>query len=189
MPGERIAGVLLAAGAGVRFGGDKLAAEWRGQTLLQGACTAMLDAGLEPVLAVIQPGVERPLPTGVTPVCNDVWHTGMASSVRAGLAALRDNPDVRAAVIAPADQPWCGAPVYRRVVDAYLGSGHEVVVAGFDGAMRNPVLLARTQWDLAERIGGDVGLSAVVRSLPPLTVECADVGSITDIDSPVDLER
>lgn len=64
-----------------------------------------------------------------------------------------------------------------------------MVVAMFDGAVRNPVLLARSQWPLAGRIEGDTGLSAVVRALSPLTVECADIGSVHDIDTPDDLTR
>ena len=55
--------------------------------------------------------------------------------------------------------------------------------------MRNPVLLAREQWTLADQIEGDNGLSAVVRRMRPLEVECGDVGSVVDIDTPADLAR
>lgn len=187
MPGDRVAGVLLAAGGSTRFGGDKLAADWAGGSLLQHAATAMLDAGLGPVLAVVQPGRDRLLPDGAVPVLNHDWCAGISSSIQTGLAALADTPHIEAAVIAPADQPWCGAAVYRRLIDAYQGSGRSVVVAAFGGAVRNPVLLARGQWRLAARIDGDQGLSAVVRGCNPLTVECADIGSIRDIDTPADL--
>lgn len=187
MPADHIAGVLLAAGAGKRFGADKLTAQLDGRTLLDRACGAMLDAGLHPVLAVVRSGFAGALPAGVLPVLNDRWRSGMASSVQAGLAALDGRPDVGAAVVAPADQPWCGAPVYRRLVDAFRDSGERVIVAAFDGELRNPVLVARDRWGLASGIEGDVGLSAVVRSLPPLVVECADVGSVADIDYPADL--
>ncbi len=187
MNGERIGGVLLAAGAATRFGADKLAADLGGETLLHRAAAAMLGAGLDPVIVVVAPGTDRPVPDRVTTVVNDNARDGMATSVRAGLAALRGEPDVAAAVIAPADQPWCGTAVYSRLVDAYLRSGRPVIVATFDGAPRNPVLLARAQWRLSERIDGDVGLSAVVRTLSPLPVECADVGSIADVDTPADL--
>lgn len=187
MPAERVAGVLLAAGAATRFGADKLAAELHGETLLARAAAAMLGAGLDPVVVVVAPGTDRPVPSGVTTVLNDQSRDGLATTVRAGLAALGDVAEVDAAVVAPADQPWCGTAVYRRLVQAYRRSGRPVIVATFDGALRNPVLLARAQWRLAERIDGDVGLSAVVRTLAPLTVECADVGSVADVDTPADL--
>jgi nicotine blue oxidoreductase len=92
-------------------------------------------------------------------------------------------------LIAPADQPQCGAPVYRRLLDAFGECGRGVVVATFAGAVRNPVLLARGQWRLAEEIHGDIGLSAVVQRHTPLEVECADIGSVADIDTPDDLAR
>jgi CTP:molybdopterin cytidylyltransferase MocA len=189
MPGDRIAGILLAAGGSTRFGSDKLAAELGGRTLLQWSATAMLEAGLDPVVAVVRPGIARPLPRGVTPVVNKQWHDGIATSVRVGLAALGSETTVGAAVVAPADQPWCSPEVYRRLVDSFRSSGRSIAVATFDGAMRNPVLLARGQWMLADQITGDIGLSGVVRGLSPLAVECGDVGSVVDVDTPADLAR
>ena len=189
MPDDRVAGILLAAGGATRFGSDKLAADWGGRTLLQCSATAMLDAGLDPVLAVVQPGVALSVPQRVTTVVNERWRGGISTSVQTGLAALDSEPWVGAAVIAPADQPWCRAEVYRRLLGSYRSSDRSVVIATFDGAMRNPVLLARGQWRLAEQIDGDTGLSAVVRGLRPLEVECGDVGSVVDIDTPGDLAR
>jgi nicotine blue oxidoreductase len=189
MPGDRIAGVLLAAGGATRFGSDKLAAELGGRTLLQWSATAMIEAGLAPVLAVVRPGTTPPLPPNVTPVANALWRDGLSASVRAGLAALRGDATVNAAVVAPADQPWCRPEVFRRLIDAFASSGRSIVMATFDGAMRNPVLLTRDQWTLAEQIRGDIGLSAIARGLSPLAVECGDVGSPIDVDTPADLER
>lgn len=188
MPVEYVAGILLAAGGATRFGADKLAAEWRGRTLLQHSAQAMLDAGLRPVLAVVRPDVAPALPDLVGPVVNHRWRDGIATSVQAGLAALDAEPGVCAAVVAPADQPWCGEQVYRRLLNAFLGSRPEVVVASYHGTMRNPVLLARSRWPLAGQAKGETGLSAVVRALSPLTVECGDVGSVRDIDTSADLE-
>lgn len=189
MSGERIAAVLLAAGGAARFGANKLAADWGGRTLLETSAWAMLDAGLDPVVAVVQPGVAPTFPDCVRAVVNHHWRAGIATSVRAGLAALAGEPTVGAAVIAPADQPWCGPEVYRRLMDSFRSSGRSILVATFGGAVRNPVLLARDQWPLADRIEGDTGLSAVVRRRTSLTVECGDVGSVADIDTPADLAR
>ena len=189
MSADRVAGILLAAGGATRFGSDKLTADVGGRTLLQWSATAMLDAGLDPVLAVVRPGIAPAMPPRVTPVLNEQWHDGIATSVRAGLAALDADMSVGAAVVAPADQPCCGPEVHRRLLDAFRASGSSIVIATFDGVMRNPVLLARDQWTLADQIAGDTGLSSVVRRLRPLTVECGDVGSVVDVDTPADLER
>lgn len=184
---DRVAGVLLAAGMARRFGADKLATDWGGRTLLARSAEAMQRGGLDPVLAVLRPDAGTPVPPGVRPVPNPRWRGGISTSVQTGLAALGDDPDVGAAVLAPADQPWCGAAVYRRLLETLRESGAGIVVATFDGAMRNPVLLDRDHWALAGRIDGDTGLSAVVRGLAPVTVECAGLGSVADIDTPGDL--
>lgn len=189
MRGERVAGILLAAGGAARFGADKLAIDLGGRTLLQRSAAEMLAAGLDPVLAVVRPGAALPVPAQVVTVANYRWHDGIATSIQTGFDALGEQPSVRAAVVAPADQPWCRAEVYRRLLDAFQSSGRDLIVAAFDGAMRNPVLLARAQWSLADEIDGDVGLSAVVRTMSPLAVECSDIGSVDDIDTPADLVR
>lgn len=189
MPGDRIAGILLAAGAASRFGGGKLAATLNGEPLLIRSAAAMLGAGLDPVVVVVAPGFGLAVQDQVTMVVNARWRTGVASSVQAGLTALRDERGVCAAAIAPADQPWCGAEVYRRLVCTFREARPPVTVATYAGAIRNPVVLARSQWGLADRLHGDVGLSAVVRSLSPIRVECGDVGSVADIDTREDLGR
>lgn len=189
MRGDLVAGILLAAGAATRFGADKLAAEFCGQTLLHRSATAMVDAELQPVIVVAQPNATHSVPDGVTVVENDRWKDGISTSVRAGLAALQRETKVFAAIVAPADQPWCGPDVYRRLVDAFRREGQGLIVATFHGALRNPVLVARGNWGLADQIAGDAGLSTVVRPLSPMTVECSDIGSADDIDTPADLFR
>lgn len=189
MHDDHVAGILLAAGAATRFGADKLAAEFCGQTLLHRSAAAMADAELQPVIAVAQPNASHSVPGGVRAVENDRWKSGISTSVRAGLAALHRETSVCAAIVAPADQPWCGPDVYRRLVDAFRRTGRGLIVATFHGALRNPVLVARAHWRLADEIDGDVGLSAAVRPLSPMTVECSDIGSADDIDTPADLFR
>jgi CTP:molybdopterin cytidylyltransferase MocA len=187
MRDEQVAGVLLAAGGSTRFGSDKLTTNWDGRSLLYRSTTAMVDGGLEPVVAVVRPGYGETLPEGVMSVHNYRWSTGISASIQTGIAALAEGPLAGAAVFAPADQPWCGAPVYRRLLNAFSESRRCVIVAAFNGAARNPVLLARSRWQLADQLHGDQGLSAVVRELSPLLVECADIGCTHDVDTPTDL--
>jgi len=152
-----VSGILLAAGAATRFGADKLAAEFCGQTLLHRSAAAMADAELQPVIAVAQPNASHSVPGGVRAVENDRWKSGISTSVRAGLAALHRETSVCAAIVAPADQPWCGPDVYRRLVDAFRRTGRGLIVATFHGAIRNPVLVARAHWRLADEIDGAIG--------------------------------
>lgn len=66
-PAPRVTGVVLAGGRSSRFGGDKLAAEVDGRSLLQLAVEAVA-AVAEEVLVVCAPDDERRLPVAAIPV-------------------------------------------------------------------------------------------------------------------------
>ena len=181
----RVAGLVLAAGEGRRFGGPKALVELDGERLVDRAVRVLHDGGCEPVY-VVSGAVELEVP-GATTVINDGWATGMGSSVRAGLAALPGIVD--AVVISLVDQPGIGADAVARVVGR-LGEGHALVVASYQGALRNPVGVGRRRWDdVAAEAIGDEGVRAFTRKHPELVqaVECADVADPADIDTQADL--
>ena len=194
-----IAGVLLAAGQGSRFGRPKALVELDGQTLAERGIGMLRAGGAEPVLIVtgaapVELGPEHQART----VYNGEWRTGMGSSLRAGLRALTDpdagphvGPHVGAAVVALADQPLVGAAAVSRLIAAYR-AGAGVAVAAYDGRPRNPVLLAREHWpEVIAMATGDQGARAFLRAHPDLVtlVECGDTGRPDDIDTPADLEH
>jgi CTP:molybdopterin cytidylyltransferase MocA len=180
-----VAGLVLAAGEGRRFGGPKALVELHGERLVDRAVRVAHEGGCEPVY-VVSGAVTVEVP-GATTVVNEDWQTGMASSLRAGLAALPESAD--AVVLCLVDQPGIGADVIARVVRR-LRDGHQLVVATYAGQARNPVGVARALWAAASASAvGDEGLRAFIREHPDLVdaVECADIGDETDIDTSADL--
>ena len=124
-------------------------------------------------------------------VDNPDWHTGMGSSLRAGLRALAGAQRVSAVVVALADQPLVGPDAVARLIAAYR-AGASVAVAAYDGQPRNPVLLAREHWpEVVSMAMGDTGARAFLRARADLVtlVECGDTGSPDDIDTAADLAR
>ena len=89
------------------------------------------------------------------------------------------------------DQPV--APGFiDRLVDGWLAGGTEVVATRRDGVLQPPLLLARQLWPEVERLRGDVGLRAVIRSRAERVrvVDADPAGEDTaDIDTPQDLDR
>jgi CTP:molybdopterin cytidylyltransferase MocA len=187
----RVAGVLLAAGQGSRFGRPKALVELDGQTLAERGIGMLRAGGTDPVLLVTGAAeVELGPDHRVRTVYNDEWRTGMGSSLRAALRALTD-PDVGAAVVALADQPLVGAEAVSRLIAAYQ-AGASVAVAAYGGRPRNPVLLAREHWpEVIAMATGDQGARAFLRARPDLVtlVECGDTGRPDDIDTQADLEH
>jgi len=184
----RVAGVLLAAGEGSRFGQPKALVTLEGQTLAERGARLLRAGGAAPVLIVAG---AAPVAVGdVRTVYNPDWRTGMGSSLRAALRALA-GADAGAAVIALADQPLVGREAVARLIAAYQ-AGATVAVAAYEGRPRNPVLLAREHWpEVIETATGDQGARAFLRAHPDLVtlVECGDTGRPDDIDTRADLER
>jgi CTP:molybdopterin cytidylyltransferase MocA len=211
----RVAGVLLAAGQGSRFGQPKALVELDGQTLAERGVRMLQAGGADPILIVTgaAPVVLAPADQ-VHTVYNGEWRTGMGSSLRAALRALSEAgrpgdavlapddavlapddtglpSDVAAVVVALADQPLVGAGAVARLIAAYR-AGASVAVAAYQGQPRNPVLLAREHWpEVIATATGDQGARAFLRARPDLVtrIECGDTGRPDDIDTTADLER
>jgi CTP:molybdopterin cytidylyltransferase MocA len=82
----RVAGVLLAAGEGSRFGQPKALVELNGQTLAERGVNLLRSGGADPILVVV--GAAPVELDGTHTVYNLQWRTGMGSSLRAALQAL-----------------------------------------------------------------------------------------------------
>jgi nicotine blue oxidoreductase len=190
-----VAGVLLAAGQGSRFGRPKALVELDGRTLAERGVTMLRVGGADPILVVTGAArVDLGPDHQARIVYNGEWRTGMGSSLRAALRALTEleaGPEVGAAVVALADQPLVGAEAVGRLIAAYQ-AGAGVAVAAYGGKPRNPVLLAREHWpEVIAAATGDQGARAFLHARPELVtlVECGDTGRPDDIDTPADLER
>jgi nicotine blue oxidoreductase len=201
-----VAGVLLAAGEGSRFGRPKALVEVNGRTLAERGTDLLRSGGTDPIL-IVTGAAPVHLP-GTQAVDNPHWRTGMGSSLRAALQALTDygasegadagaDPtaggglNVGAVVVALVDQPLVGPEAVARLIAAYR-AGASVAVAAYDGQPRNPVLLAREHWpEVIATATGDTGARAFLRARADLVtlVECGDTGLPDDIDTPADLAR
>jgi CTP:molybdopterin cytidylyltransferase MocA len=186
-----VAGLVLAAGEGRRLGQPKALLEIDGERLVDRAVRVLQEAGCSPVYVVAGAaplvGVASQGLAPVTVVDNPDWPTGMGSSVRCGLAAVAED----AVVIMVVDTPGIGADVVRRLVDAYT-AGASAAVATYDGAPRNPVLLARQHFaDVSILAVGDVGARVFLAANADIVTEvnCSDIGDPSDIDTPDDVRR
>ncbi len=186
-----VAGLVLAAGAGSRFGRPKALVALDGELLVARAVQMLIAAGCTPVIAVLGAGADEVRATVDLPhvVVNPDWAQGMGSSLRCGLAALAADGDAEAVVIALADQPLVGTESVDRLAAAWR-AGAVAAVATYGGQQRNPVLLARSVWpSVSSGLMGDRGAGPWLRAHPDLVtlVACDDTGSPYDIDTPADL--
>jgi molybdenum cofactor cytidylyltransferase len=183
--------VVLAAGRGLRFGGNtpKPLLELGGHPLVVHALNAARGSGLSTTVVVVSDErvaaavADRP---EVHVVHNDAPEQGIASSLQSALRALEPNAAVDGVVVGLADQPLVGPDAYRRVAAAYDG-GARLAVATYGGTRGNPVLVGREHWGEALALTGDEGARALLRRHGAVEVPCDGTGEPTDVDTPEDL--
>jgi CTP:molybdopterin cytidylyltransferase MocA len=182
----QIAGMVLAAGAGRRYGMAKALVAYDGGLLVHRAARTLRDAGCATTRVVVgaeAAAVRRAAPD-LTYVDNPEWPTGMGSSLRAGLAALAGTP-ARAAVVLLVDMPGVTPEAVRRI--AAYAAPDALVIGGYGDRRGHPVLLGRDHWaGVAAAATGDRGARDYLRAHIDVlqVVDVADVADDTDLDVP-----
>jgi CTP:molybdopterin cytidylyltransferase MocA len=180
-------GLVLAAGAGERFGGPKQLAQLDGRPLLEHALIAV--ESLEHVVVVLGAHADEVLAAvplhGAEPVVCPDWAEGQAASLRAGIAALPADCD--AAVVVLGDQPRIAPEAVARVIAA-RGDGALAVRATYGGVPGHPIVLERALFGRVGQLRGDEGARGLLREVSVRSVPCDGLGSPVDVDKPSDLD-
>lgn len=179
-------GLILAAGAGTRFGPDspKQLAALRGRPLLEWAVRAQCSVpGLERVVVVLgsrAADVREAVAFGRAEVivCED-WENGQAASLRSGLRELADSDRV---VVTLGDAPL----VTARVIELFVGAEPRTR-AVYEGRPGHPVVLGADEIAALAAVRGDSGARGLLRGGP--VVEVGHLCSGRDVDTPDDLEE
>ena len=175
-----VAGLVLAAGEGRRFGGPKAPVVIEGERLVDRAVRVLREGGCDPVYVVL--GAWSGDVPGAIVVANPEWPEGMGSSLRAGLTALV-GAAVDAVVVTLVDLPGLTSTAVRRLVHTDSG----IAAATYDGERGHPVRFAREHWaGIAETARGDAGARDYLRARAEEVqlIEVGDVASGEDLDEP-----
>ena len=187
-PGQalRAACVVLAAGAGTRFGEPKAGAEVEpGVRFVDAVVAAARVAGADPIVVVVPPGF--PAPAGAVAVVNANPRGEQIASLRLGLARLVSVP-VDGALAWPVDHPYVDARSARAVLDGASRSRAPIVVPVFGGRRGHPVYFSRDIWRELATVR-DGGARAVVHAHAGDVheVQVDHTGVVRDIDTRADM--
>jgi molybdenum cofactor cytidylyltransferase len=200
--GKRIVGILLAAGRGERFGGEKLLAKVRaavgagpgapaiaGNESIGALACRNLAAALPDVIAVVRPGDTelaeslRGAGARIVPCANA--GDGMGASLACGVKAARDADGW---IVALGDMPWIAESTIVRVVRAIAGGA--VVAAPFHQGLRgHPVGFGAACFPELAALSNDDGAKSVVAAHRDalVRIDVDDAGTLRDVDRPDDL--
>ena len=182
-----VAGLVLAAGGGRRYGMPKALVAYEGSLLVEravGTAQAVCDTVLV-VLGAQAVDVWRAADLGgATVLANEDWETGMASSLRTGLDGLRGWPGrIDAALLLLVDMPGMTPEALTRVAEH--ASPAALAVATYDGVRAHPVLIGRDHWaGVAETATGDEGARRYLATHDVVEVDCTGLADPTDLDVP-----
>jgi nicotine blue oxidoreductase len=185
-----VAGLLLAAGAGTRYGMPKALAVHDGEHLAARGVRVLRAGGLTRVAVVLGAAADEVVGSvdlrGAEVVGNPEWATGMGSSLRAGLAALSG---VDAVLVLLVDTPGITPAAVARI--AGHASASALVAATYHGEQGHPVLLGRDHFaGAAELATGDRGARAYLRAHAAglRLVPCDDIADGSDVDTRPDVK-
>jgi molybdenum cofactor cytidylyltransferase len=175
---ERVAVVLLAAGRGERFGGDKLAAPFRGRPLGEHAAAMLAGLPFAAHIAVTGPSAVDFAALGFDCVRAPA-DAPMSVSLKLGIAAAAET-DCDACLVALADMPLVPAAHIRALLAAHVGA----LTATLSGEIRMvPALIARSAFASIAALRGDQGARGLLRDAPGVA---APPAWLVDIDTPGD---
>ncbi|WP_051441958.1 nucleotidyltransferase family protein [Arthrobacter sp. H14] len=199
-----VTAVLLAAGNGSRLGrGPKALLPYHGRPLVEHIAGALFDGGCDDVVVILGADAARVRAEcrleRCTVVENPDWASGMASSFKAGVAAVGGADaieevgaaeDTDAVLIALVDQPHISAGLVQHLLQVHRPE--RITAAHYADARRpsHPMIFepvyARQAAELAQ---DDAGARTFLRRNPDLIdlVDCTGSGDDADIDTADDL--
>ena len=191
-PPASLCGLVLAAGAGTRFGRPKaLAREPDGTPWVLLAVRMLRDAGCDLVLVALGASADEArllVPENAEVIVVRDWSGGLSATLRAGIDAASAT-GAAGLLVTPVDTPAAPSAAATRVCRAAVAAASvegALARAVYSGSPGHPVLIGREHWAaLRDGLSGDSGAGPYLASHAALEVECGDLWSGADVDADV----
>ncbi len=184
---SRTAGLILAGGAGRRFGEPKAFAHLpNGRTFLDACAEVMFRGGLAPLAATLPPDVTGTIPTCVQPLRLPTADLDMFASIKIGLQHLVKDLSWRRLILLPVDHPLINAAT----ITTLAAQDHPAAIPTLDGRHGHPIMIMRSIAEaVAEgRLPGPT-LREILRAAPAHDVPVDDSGIRANCNTPQTLKE
>lgn len=184
--------IVLAGGAGRRFGSNKLLADLNGLPLVMHTPLRLQKAGGFDVTVVTCHEKVRELceEAGLTCLFSECCREGLSGSVRTAAEYLMES-GAPAAVFCGGDQPFLTAETLQAFYEIWRRSGKGLASCRADGQVTNPVIFSAPYYEMLTGLSGETGGRAVLRANEGdcCFYELTDSREAVDIDLPEQLEE
>jgi molybdenum cofactor cytidylyltransferase len=194
---DRVAGLLLAAGASVRMGEPKQMMKVGGRTLLERILKEALASDLDRVVLVLGHRSEEIRENlgdllrseKLRVVENKEYERGISTSILAGLGEAEAACDH--VMVLLADMPGLTSGVINGLIHAYVPSGAPLGAVAVRGRRSHPVIFSRALYRELHQLTGDMGARGLFKRHADkvLLVDAGADYDDTDLDTPEDLKR
>jgi molybdenum cofactor cytidylyltransferase len=191
---ERIAGLILAAGASTRMGRPKQLLRVHGQTLLDRILREALNSELDKIFLIlgyqaheIKRSLGHSLVHGKLQVIeNRQYAQGISSSIIAGLSAIEANYEHM--MILLADLPHINSRLINLLILGYLEAGLPIGAIQVKSKRSHPVIFGKALYRELRKLRGDVGAKSLCEKFGDRVclVEPDFCYNDRDIDTPED---
>jgi molybdenum cofactor cytidylyltransferase len=183
--------ILLAAGGSRRMGSPKQLLPYQGKHLIQIVVERLLACGQFPTVVVLGAYADAIAPTLQYPnlslIQNPNWNTGIASSIRCGLAFLDFHfPEVSHVLFALGDQPMIQVEQYYAMLEKSEEFPMHIIAAQYAGIYGAPMIFPRAFFPQLDRLSGDQGAGRMVRDMPEKVIAFPLPTAENDRDFPED---
>jgi len=181
--------IILAAGESKRMGSPKQLLDIGGKSLILRTAEVALATDCYPIVMVIGANKAKIAPEiatlPLTIIDNPMWHEGMSSSVKMGLAGVyMTYKEVEAVIMLVCDQPYLSVSLLERMVEIYKTKKPKLIACKYGDEIGVPALFDRSLLHELLEIKGDKGAKSVVMNhLDDAYMLNFEAGSI-DLDTP-----
>ena len=168
-----IAVIILAAGASRRMGKPKQLLPYRGQTLLSYVTKCALASSGSPVIVILGANADKIEPEinllPVKIVKNTEWNEGISSSIRCGIAYIKEQfASINGVIFVICDQPFISAEIIDKLIDVYHSTNKPIIASQYGETIGIPALFARSFFSELMELNGDRGAKKIIKKYQDL---------------------
>lgn len=182
---------ILAAGASRRLGQPKQLVMLAGEPLVRRQCRMAIESQTGSIAVILGCYADECaaaiVDLSITPMINQSWSEGLASSIRHAAQAAIDM-DAAGLLLLHVDQYRLMAEDLQSLYAAWKESPQNVCVAKYDDTIGPPVIFPRHCFSKLLKLNGDVGARRVIAELPAAAVLRVNIRNAShDLDEPSQL--